>query len=98
MTMTSDPSTAIVHNAAASRFETRAGGELSVADYELIDGVMWMTHTGVPSSLRGQGVAARLVEAALAHARAQGLKVRPSCSYVASYMRRHPETQDLLNR
>lgn len=98
MTMTSDPSAAIVHNAAASRFETHAGGELSVADYELIDGVMWMTHTSVPSSLRGQGVAARLVEAALAHARAQGLKVRPACSYVASYMRRHPETLDLLDR
>ena len=98
MTMSANPSIAIVHNAGASRFETRAGGELSVADYELIDGVMWMTHTGVPSSLRGQGVAARLVEAALAHARAQGLKVRPSCSYVASYMRRHPETQDLLDR
>ncbi|MFO1336937.1 MAG: GNAT family N-acetyltransferase [Burkholderiaceae bacterium] len=96
--MNHDPATAIVHNPAASRFETHAGGALSVADYELIGGVMWMTHTGVPTSLRGQGVAARLVEAALAHARAQGLKVRPSCSYVASYMRRHPETLDLLDR
>jgi predicted GNAT family acetyltransferase len=36
------------------------------------------------------------VQAALAHARAQGWRVRPSCSYVRSYMRRHPETQDLL--
>lgn len=95
---TTEPRDPIVHNPGASRFETRAGGELSVADYELIDGVMWVTHTGVPSSLRGQGVAARLVEAALAHARAQGLKVRPSCSYVVSYMRRHPETLDLLDR
>jgi predicted GNAT family acetyltransferase len=29
-------------------------------------------------------------------ARAEGLKVRPVCGYVASYMRRHPQTQDLL--
>jgi len=36
------------------------------------------------------------VRAALAHARAAGWRVRPSCSYVASYMRRHPQTQDLL--
>ena len=41
-------------------------------------------------------VAAALVGAALAHARAQGLRIRPQCSYVQVYMRRHPETQDLL--
>jgi predicted GNAT family acetyltransferase len=37
-----------------------------------------------------------VVKAALEHARAHGLKVRPACSYVSSYMRRHPETRDLL--
>jgi len=47
-------------------------------------------------ALQGQGVAADLVHAALAFARSQGLRVRPSCSYVAAYMRRHPETLDLL--
>ena len=39
---------------------------------------------------------AELVRAALAHAREQGLKVRPLCSYVQAYMRRHPEVQSLL--
>ena len=29
-------------------------------------------------------------------ARAHGIKVRPACSYVSGYMRRHPETRDLL--
>ena len=37
-----------------------------------------------------------LVRAALGHAAAHGLKVRPLCSYVQSYMRRHPETQALI--
>ena len=53
-------------------------------------------HTEVPAALQGQGLAAQLVAAALAWAREQGLRVRPSCSYVAAYMRRHPETRDLL--
>jgi predicted GNAT family acetyltransferase len=37
-----------------------------------------------------------LVAEALRWARTQGLRVQPRCSYVAAYMRRHPETQDLL--
>lgn len=95
--MSTSPLT-VKHDVAAQRFETRVDGHLCEADYELIDGVMWMTHTGVPRALEGRGIAAQLVKAALDHARAQGLKVRPSCSYVRVYMQRHPETQDLLDR
>jgi predicted GNAT family acetyltransferase len=88
--------TAVDHNESASRFEMRVQGELCVAAYRLIDGVMWLTHTEVPPQLQGRGHAAHVVKAALDHARAHGLKVRPACSYVRSYMRRHPETRDLL--
>jgi predicted GNAT family acetyltransferase len=86
----------IQHHIAASRFECTVDGHLSVADYQLRDGVMWMTHTGVPAALQGRGIAAALVAAALDHARAHGLKVKPLCSYVAVWMRRHPESLDLL--
>ncbi len=86
----------IVHDARAGRFEARVDGLHCEAAYELIDGVMWLTHTGVPAALRGRGIAAQLVATALAHARAQGLKVRPACSYVRTYMRSHPQTLDLL--
>ena len=86
----------ITHNAAASRFETTVDGHLCVADYQLHDGVMTMTHTLVPPVLEGRGIAAALVAAALAHARASGLRVRPACSYAARYMQRHRDTLDLL--
>lgn len=86
----------ITHNAAASRFETTVDGHLCVADYQLHDGVMTMTHTLVPPALEGRGIAAALAAAALAHARAAGLRVRPACSYVARYMQRHRDTLDLL--
>ena len=86
----------VVHNESASRFELRVHGQLSIAQYQLIDGVMWLTHTETPLALQGRGLAAKVVRAALDHARAHGLKVRPACSYVRTYLRRHPETQDLL--
>jgi predicted GNAT family acetyltransferase len=87
---------AVVHNEAASRFELRAQSQLCIAQYQMIDGVMWLTHTETPPALRGRGFAAKVVRAALDHARAHGLKVRPACSYVRTYLRRHPDTQDLV--
>jgi len=86
----------VVHNEPASRFELRVQGQACIAQYRLVDGVMWLTHTETPPALRGRGLAALVVRAALDHARAHGLKVRPACSYVRTYLRRHPETQDLV--
>jgi predicted GNAT family acetyltransferase len=86
----------IEHDAALGRFSTLVHGHLCVCDYRLRDGVMVMTHTEVAPELEGQGIASELVRAALAHAREHGLKVRPLCSYVQAYMRRHPEVQGLL--
>jgi uncharacterized protein len=90
-------SIAIVHNTAASRFESEVDGHLCTCQYRIYGGrLMMLTHTGVPHALRGRGIAAALVQAALDHARAQGWKVRPDCSYAETYMQRHPQTQDLL--
>jgi uncharacterized protein len=87
---------AVVHNPEARRFEAWVDGLLSETSYEMQGTVMRMTHTEVPAALGGRGIAGHLVVAALDHARTHGLKIQPSCSYVAGYMQRHPETQDLL--
>jgi hypothetical protein len=91
-----DAAIAVTHNPQASRFEATVDGLPCVCQYRMLGRTMMFTHTGVPTALRGRGIAARLVEAALAHARAHGFKVRPDCSYVEAYMQRHPDTQDLL--
>jgi predicted GNAT family acetyltransferase len=52
-------------------------------------------HTLVPPALGGRGVAAELVKAMIADARAEGFKIDPACSYVAVAFRRHPEWADL---
>ena len=85
----------IQHHTARHRFECTVEGRLCVADYRMAGNVMQMTHTGVHPSLEGRGIAAALVAVALAHARTHGFKVDPQCSYVRSYMQRHPETLSL---
>jgi hypothetical protein len=85
----------VKHNPQESRFEATVQGRLCVADYQLVGNVMVMTHTYVPPPLEGRGIAAEIVGAALAYARSHGHQVDPRCSYVRSYMRRHPETLSL---
>ncbi|MFN6998378.1 MAG: GNAT family N-acetyltransferase [Aquincola tertiaricarbonis] len=85
----------IQHRPEIGRFEAIVDGLRCEADYQLDGTTMLMTHTGVPRELEGRGIAAQLVKAALAWAREQGLRVRPLCSYVDAYMRRHTEWQDL---
>ena len=86
----------VVHNKEAQRFETEINGELGVADYSLRGDKILFTHTGVPRSIGGQGVASKLVKTGLDYARENNLKVVPLCSFVAVYLRRHPEYRDLL--
>ncbi len=87
----------IRHNEDASQFETTVDGVLAYAAYDLEEpDVIVFTHTIVPDQLSGRGIAAALVKHALQPARDKNLKVLPQCSYVATYIQRHSEYQDLL--
>ena len=85
----------IIHKPETHHFEARIDGRAGFIAYRVGDGVMTLLHTEVDPALEGHGVAADLVRAALDHARANGLKIDPACSYAASYMERHPETMSL---
>ena len=85
-------------NPAEHRFELRVDGQLAVATYRREGDILVLEHTGVPEALEGHGVGSRLIEGALAAVRARGLKVEPACPFVAAYIERHPESQDLLSR
>lgn len=58
-------------------------------------GTIVANHTGVPNQYRGQGIAEKLVAAAMNDARARGQQIVPVCSYVVAQFRRHPEWADL---
>lgn len=95
--MSSAPAPVVVrHNLVENRFEATVDGHLSVADYDLQEGRMVLTHTFVPPELRGRGIAEKLVRAALEHGRTSHLRVVPACSYVAVFIERNPEFRGLL--
>ena len=85
----------IRHVPEQSRFEATVEGHRCRADYRLADGVMVLTHTEVAPEIEGRGIAGELIQAALDHAQAHGLKVRPQCSYARHYLQQHPESAAL---
>ncbi len=88
-----------------TRHEGPSAGEYHahLADNEAIGRLTWIEaggvrvaeHTLVPPEIGGRGVAAQLVEALVADARAQGFRVKPVCSYVDAAFRKHPEWADV---
>ena len=60
------------------------------------DGAAEIDHTFVDPSLEGRGMAGQLLQAAADALRAEGLKVRPTCSYAVRWFEKHPEQRDLL--
>jgi hypothetical protein len=47
--------------------------------------------------MRAHGVGSKLAGAALEFARREGLHVNPLCPFVAAYIRRHSEYEDLVH-
>ena len=61
------------------------------------ENIVEITSTQVDSSLRGQGVADRLLTALAEKLRADGLKAIPTCSYAVKWFLNHPEYADITH-
>ena len=86
----------IRHDADRGFFSVVVDGVKGYVQYEREGDTLVATHTVVPHAIGGRGIAAQLVARLFEHARAEGLKVQPHCSYVAAWTRKHPEVADLL--
>ena len=64
--------------------------------FPVSEGVADIDHTFVDQSLRGQGVAGQLLEAAVRQIRMEGLRAKAPCSYAAKWFKEHPDQSDLL--
>lgn len=54
-------------------------------------------HVFVDASLRGQGIAGKLLEATIKHLRGQGKNVILSCSYAIKWFEKHPEYESVCH-
>ncbi|MBE0543087.1 MAG: N-acetyltransferase [Verrucomicrobia bacterium] len=89
----------VVHNVSLRRFEDQPGdGSPSFLSYTFKGDCVVFDHTFVPDALRGRGIAAKLARAALEEARQRRWRIIPRCSYVAAFIKRHPEFADLVDQ
>ncbi|PIN16173.1 hypothetical protein CDL12_11185 [Handroanthus impetiginosus] len=88
----------IVWNEKERKFETEDKKAYLVYEVRGNDGkVMDITHTYVPPSKRGLGLASHLCVAAFSHAQNHSLSIIPSCSYVSdTFLPRNPTWKSLL--
>ncbi|RQO63446.1 hypothetical protein DBR47_02605 [Paucibacter sp. KBW04] len=78
------------------RFHALVDGHPIELDYLQRGDQIDFHHTGVDPALQGRGLAAKLVEHGLQWLAGQdGWQLRPSCSYVAAYLKRQPRWQRL---
>lgn len=71
------------------------GGDVWV-DYARQGDTLSLLHVEADAALRGSGAAGTFMQAVTDFARAEGLKLRPVCSYAVAWMRRHPDAQDVM--
>jgi hypothetical protein len=94
----SDRQASVRHAAAQQRYELLVDGQpLGFAKYSEQGERMVFTHTEVDPSLSGQGLGSVLAKAALEDARRCGKRVVPQCEFLARYIERHAEWQDLVD-
>ena len=83
--MMSDSS--VVHHPERSCFTIDSQGVESILQYQRHGNEVDFTRTYVPSELRGQGLAEKLVRQGLRWAKTEGLHIHASCWYVAKFLK-----------
>lgn len=82
------------HDAASQRYELDTEHGTAIAVYRQQGDRRVFVHTETPPQDEGKGIASRLVKAALDDSKASGFKIVPACSFVVSYVSRHPQYRD----
>jgi len=79
-------------------YELHVEGKVAFVEYIKAQQQIYLTHTEVPNSLEGNGVASNLILKVLKEVEILDLQLVPLCPFVASYIKRHPEWKKLVMR
>jgi predicted GNAT family acetyltransferase len=80
------------------RYEARLGDRVAAfTAYRLIGGRIVFLHTETDPAFEGRGIGSRLVREALDDVRRRGLRVTAKCPFVAAWLKRHPDYDDLVS-
>ena len=82
---------------AQHRFELTVDGVPAAhAEYNLLKQGLLFSHTEVLPAYEGQGLGSQLARFALDQVRARGVQAIPACTFIAGFIRKHPEYLDLV--
>lgn len=79
----------IIHHPEEKRFVTVVEKRKAYVEYEIDEHSLNITHTIVPISIGGRGIAGKLVEAAYNYAEANHLNKEATCSYAVAWLKKH---------
>ncbi len=86
----------VVHQPDKKRFAVLLDDAEAVLEYIPAKKYLVFTHTEVPQSHEGKGLASQLARTGLEYAKEIDQQVLPLCPYVAMYIRRRPEYRPLV--
>lgn len=86
----------VTHEKENQRFVIYSDSNEVYVEYTLGKGEINLYHTYTHPALRGKGLAALVVRAALEFAKENNLKVFPTCSYVQSFISKNVEYKNLV--
>ena len=88
---------AVAHDPERGRFFIRLGNEEAFLAYRQIGDALDFAHVFVPPAERGKSHAGRILIAAFEYAKAENLRVIPTCPYVSgTFLPRFPKYQPLV--
>ena len=86
----------VIDNPAHHRYELTVDGVTAYVAYSRAPGTITLIHTIVPEALAGRGIGSRLAKFVLDDARHNGEKVIVQCPFIAAFLKKHSEYNDLI--
>jgi len=86
----------VIHEKENERFVIYVEGNEVYVEYTMRNNTIDLNHTYTHPALRGKGLAAHVVRAALEFAKENNLKVIPTCSYTQAFIAKNEEYKKLV--